>query len=62
VEDQVTVLFVVPVTTAENCSVAFVLIEVDVGLTVTVTLTAGTTTVTFADADTAVLATLVAVT
>ena len=36
-EDQVTVLFVAPVTTAENCSVAFVFIEVDVGLTVTVT-------------------------
>ena len=61
--DQVTELFVLPVTVAVNCSVVFTLIEPDAGLMATTTVGGGPAlTVTFAEAESAPFAMLVAVT
>ena len=64
--DQATVVFVLPVTVAVNCSVEFISMEPDAGLMV-ITIVGGggagaSTTVTLAEAETAGLTKLVAVT
>jgi hypothetical protein len=60
--DQVTELFVLPVTVAVNCCVVPVCSDAEVGLMLTVTGGGGAVTVTVADADFVLSATLVAVT
>ena len=62
VADQVTDVFVLPVTVAVNCCVPPVCSEADVGLTLTTTGGGGAMTVTLAEADFLVSATLVALT
>ena len=61
-DDQVTDVFVLPVTVAVNCCVPPVCSEADVGLMLTATGGGGAVTLTAAEADFAVSATLVAVT
>jgi hypothetical protein len=60
VADQVTAVFVVPVTVAVNCCVAPAKIAAEVGLTLTTTTGGGVFTVTVAVANLVVSATLVA--
>ncbi len=60
VADQVTAVFVVPVTVAVNCCVALVSSEADAGLIETATTGGGAVTVTVAVANLLVSATLVA--
>ena len=62
VADQVTAVFVLPVTVAVNCCVPPVCNEADVGLRLTTTDGGGAMTVTVADADFVLSATLVALT
>ena len=62
VVDQVTAVFVVPVTVAVNCCIAAVCSDAVAGLMLTVTGGGGAATVTVAEADLVVSAALVAVT
>ena len=60
--DQVTAMFVLPVTVAVNCCVPPVCTDAEIGLMLTATGGGGAVTVTVADADFVVSATLVALT
>ena len=62
VADQVTAVFVLPVTVAMNCCVPPVCSDAEVGLMLTATTGDAAVTVTVADADFVVSATLVALT
>ena len=62
VADQMTAVFVLPLTVAVNCCVPPVCSEAEVGLMLTATGGGGAVTVTVAEADFVLSATLVAVT